>query len=519
MLPFERSSGLLLHITSLPGPFGIGTLGPEARRFCDLLALGGQRSWQILPCGPVTPYMGYSPYACPSTFAGNDLLISLELLAGCHWCPINLADLTRSDEDFVDFDAVCRIKRPLLEQAATYFFASACDDELLNYEHFVQEHARWLDDYALFSALSEHFATSSWITWPRPVAERSTQALEEWRQRLAPRIRYHRFIQYVFFTQWQALKRYCNERGVLLIGDIPIYVTFESSDAWANPGIFERDPASGAPARVSGVPPDYFSETGQRWGNPLYCWHAQNGSLQPDTLAWWVARIRHHSSLVDMLRIDHFRGFDSYWAIPADAQTAVKGSWVTGPGLAFFKHLNAALGDLNLIAEDLGIITPAVEELRAQAGLPGMKVLQFAFDGDSRNSFLPHAYRDTDYIVYTGTHDNNTTNGWFYGTEINDKTRAYVMDYIGTADFSDFHWSMIRLAMQTTARMAIIPAQDVLGYGEELRMNRPGTLDGRNWSWKLRANALTEAHMQRLRRLASLYNRLPEDSKTSERTR
>jgi len=510
----ERSSGLLLHITSLPGLHGIGTLGPEARRFCDLLALGGQRCWQILPLGPVTPYMGYSPYASPSTFAGNELLISLEALADEPWCPFTAADLPRSDADFVDFDAVCRVKRPLLEQAAAAFFTAAGAHALKEFEHFARQHAGWLDDYALFSALAEHFATSSWITWPQPVAERSEQTLEEWRRRLAPRIRYHRFVQYVFFTQWQALKRHCNERGVQLIGDIPIYVTFESADAWSNPALFERDPASGAPTHVAGVPPDYFSATGQRWGNPLYRWHGPDGCLHPETIAWWVARIRHHSAMVDMLRIDHFRAFESYWAIPASLPTAVEGRWMRGPGLAFFKHLRAVLGELDLIAEDLGIITPAVEKLRTRSGLPGMKVLQFSFDGDSRNSHLPHTYRDSGCVVYTGTHDNNTTNGWFYGAEIDDKTRAYVMDYIGTGEFSDFHWSMIRLALQSNASLAVIPAQDVLGYGAELRMNRPGILDGRNWSWKLRAGSLTEAHMQRLRRLASLYGRIPAGAKT-----
>jgi 4-alpha-glucanotransferase len=511
MATLQRSCGLLLHLTSLPGTCGIGTLGPEARRFCDLLVLGGQRCWQILPCGPVTPYTGYSPYASPSTFAGNDLLISLELLAACHWCPVSAADLPRSDEDFVDFDAVCRFKRPLLAQAETYFFAAACDDELQSYENFCREQAAWLDDYVLFAALSEFFETSSWITWPKPIAERSVQAMGEWQCRLEARLRYHRFVQYLFFTQWHALKRYCNDRGVLLIGDIPIYVTFESADAWANPGIFECDPDSGTPARVSGVPPDYFSATGQRWGNPLYRWHDSQGRLHPDTLAWWGARIGHHSVMVDMLRIDHFRGFESYWAIPAASPTAVDGEWVSGPGRAFFDHLFGALEQARLIAEDLGIITPAVEELRAAAGLPGMKVLQFAFDGDSRNTHLPHTYQDAGCIVYTGTHDNNTTNGWFYGAEIDDAARTRVMDYIGTSDFSDFHWSMIRLAMQSIAFLAMIPVQDVLGFGEELRMNRPGTLDGRNWAWKLRTNALGETHMQRLSRLAALYGRLPDD--------
>jgi len=511
----ERSSGLLLHITSLPGACGIGTLGPEARRFCDLLKLGGQRYWQLLPFGPVAPYMGYSPYASSSAFAGNDLLISLELLAEHPWSTITPESLPRSEADFVDFDTVCRIKRPLLAKAEQGFFAAATDDELLQYKHFVMQHAGWLDDYALFTALAEHFGTNTWLAWPSPIAERSNAALDEWQQRLKERIRYHCFIQYIFFTQWQALKRYCNDRDVQLIGDIPIYVTFESADAWANPDIFELDSFTGAPSRVSGVPPDYFSKTGQRWGNPLYRWHADSGvQLRPTTMDWWVTRISHLNTMVDLLRIDHFRAFESYWSIPVDSQTAIDGLWVEGPGLAFFEHLRAALGDLNLIAEDLGIVTPAVEKLRAQAGLPGMKVLQFAFDRETRNSFLPHNYCEPDCVVYTGTHDNNTTNGWFYSDEIDDDTRAYVMDYINTKVFSDFHWNMIRLAMQSIAHLAIIPAQDVLGYGSELRMNRPGTMETRNWAWKLREHALSETHMQRLRHLVTLYNRIPEDSIT-----
>jgi len=506
----ERSSGLLLHITSLPGAYGIGTLGPEARQFCDLLKLGGQRYWQILPFGPVAPYMGYSPYASPSAFAGNDLLISFERLSENHWCTIRPTDVPRNDDDFINFDAVCRIKRPLLEKAEQEFFTTATGGELGKYEDFRLTNAHWLDDYALFTALSEHFKTSSWLDWPPSIAERSKAAMHEWQNRLSARIRYHSFIQYIFFTQWQDLKHYCNDRDVLLIGDIPIYVTFESADAWANPQIFDLDPLSRVPARVSGVPPDYFSKTGQRWGNPLYRWHDNNSTaLNPTTMAWWVARVKHLKTMVDFLRIDHFRAFESYWSIPADSQTAVGGLWENGPGLAFFDHLCASLGKLNLIAEDLGNITPAVKKLRKQARLPGMKVLQFAFDRDNRNSYLPHNYYETDCIVYTGTHDNNTTNGWFYGDEIDDDTRAYIMNYIGTDSFSNFHWSMIRLAMQSVARLAIIPAQDVLGYGAELRLNRPGTLEPRNWAWKLREHALNKTHMQRLKHLASLYNRLP----------
>jgi len=514
-MQLERSSGLLLHITSLPGPCGIGTLGPEARRFCDMLKIGGQHYWQILPFGPVEPHMGYSPYASPSAFAGNDLLISLELLADYPWYPITPADLPRSDEDFIDFDAVCCIKRPLLARAEQGFFTSAPDNELLAYEHFVSRNAGWLDDYTLFTALAEHFGTNTWLGWPSPIAERTETALAEWRDRLSARIRYHCFIQYIFFSQWQDLKRYCNDRDVQLIGDIPIYITFESADAWANPGIFEFDSLTGAPARVSGVPPDYFSETGQRWGNPLYRWHADHGHrLHPATMAWWVKRISHLNTMVDLLRIDHFRAFESYWSISVDSQTAIDGHWVEGPGLVFFEQLQTALGNLNLIAEDLGIITPAVEKLREQSGLPGMKVLQFAFDRNNRNCFLPHTYSETNCIVYTGTHDNNTINGWFYGNEIDNDTRNYVMDYIGTNTFSDFHWAMIRLAMQTVAHLTIFPVQDVLGYGSELRMNRPGTLGAHNWIWKLRRYSLSKEHMQRLRHLCNLYNRTPESLNT-----
>ncbi len=510
----ERSSGLLLHITSLPSPCGIGTLGPEARQFCDMLKLGGQRYWQLLPFGPVSPYMGYSPYASPSAFAGNDLLISLELLADYPWCPITPADLPRSDEDFIDFDTVCHFKRPLLARAEQGFFTSAPDNELLAYEHFVSQNTGWLDDYTLFTALAEHFGTNTWLGWPSPIAERSNTALKKWRDRLSARIQYHCFIQYIFFTQWQELKRYCNDRDVQLIGDIPIYVTFESADAWANPDIFELDALTGAPARVSGVPPDYFSETGQRWGNPLYRWHADNNvELRPPTMAWWVARIKHLNTMVDMLRIDHFRAFESFWSIPIDSQTAIDGLWQAGPGIAFFEYLQTALGSLNLIAEDLGIVTPAVEKLRAQSGLPGMKVLQFAFDHDNRNCFLPHTYCEPCCVVYTGTHDNNTINGWFYDDEIDNDTRNYVMDYIGTNTFSDFHWAMIRLAMQSVAHLTIFPVQDVLGYGSELRMNLPGTLGTHNWTWKLRRHSLSKTHMQRLNHLCTLYNRIPEDSK------
>jgi 4-alpha-glucanotransferase len=508
-MKLERSCGILLHISSLPGRYGTGTLGPEAYEFAELLHAGGQSYWQVLPIGPVAPALGYSPYASTSTFAGNPLLISLEKLRQKKWFTGDIDAAVFSDSDFCDFDAAARHKLPILRSACESFLLHAAPDELDDFTAFCTEAACWLDDYALFSALGDHFGTNHWPAWDKNIARREPGAVESWRSRLGPSVRLHSFLQFLFFKQWGELKSFCARLGIKIIGDIPIYVTFDSADAWAHAGIFQLDENTLLPEAVAGVPPDYFSTTGQRWGNPLYRWQGPDKKLFEPAMLWWTGRLRHLCRLFDVTRIDHFRGFESYWAIPPQEKTAVNGSWEKGPGALFFKRIRAELGELPLIAEDLGIITPAVNRLRRRLKLPGMKILQFAFDGSSKNPYLPHNYTDTNCVVYTGTHDNNTTNGWFYGDETGDCMRGRIMDYIGATSSVDFHWHAIRLAYGSVADLAMLPAQDVLGFGEKLRMNTPGTAQG-NWRWKLMPCRLTAAGMEQLRHMAGLYGRMPD---------
>jgi len=507
-MKIDRSCGVLLHITSLPGRYGIGTLGDEAFAFAGMLSRGGQSCWQILPIGPVSEAQGYSPYASTSTFAGNPFFISLEKLKQQPWFGKDTGGAGFPDDDFVDFGRVAAHKMPLLHRACELFFKRATRSEVELFEKFCADAAGWLDDYALFSALAGHFKTNHWHTWPKDISHRSSDALAAWRKKLKSSIRFHCFLQHVFFQQWSALKEHCAGLGIKLIGDIPIYITLDGADAWANPDIFQLDARTRMPRAVAGVPPDYFSKTGQRWGNPLYRWYDENKKLNQRTLSWWATRIGHLMRLVDIMRIDHFRGFESYWSVPAKEKTAMNGTWVKGPGVEFFHRLREQLGELPLIAEDLGDITPAVIRLRQELGFPGMKILQFAFDFKNKNPYLPHTYTDPNCIVYTGTHDNNTTNGWFYSDEIDDGTRHYIMDYMGSDRFSDFHWQLIRLAYGSAADLAMIPGQDLLGYGGELRMNLPGTAE-HNWRWRLRANVITGELMDRLRHLAHLYDRIP----------
>lgn len=502
----ERTCGVLLHLTSLPGPHGVGTLGPEAYAFADRLAEAGMSYWQILPLGPVDGGLGYSPYASPSTFAGNWHLVSPETISREPWFSGALP-APGPDEAFVRFDDVVRARLPFLERACRDFFANAAGERRDDFDRFCAESSYWLDDWSLYAALAERHGTGEWLAWDGRLALREPAALAAARRTLEERIRYYAFVQYLFFRQWAAWKLYCSTKGIKIIGDIPIYISLNGADAWAHPEVLALDPDTGRPDLVAGVPPDYFSETGQRWGNPLYRWFDRK-QLHAPTMDWWTQRIKHLNWLVDIIRIDHFRGFESYWAIPAAEKTAVKGSWLQGPGMAFFDTLRERLGDLPLIAEDLGIITPEVEALRDGLGLPGMKILQFAFDFNNRNTYLPHNLENPHCVLYTGTHDNNTTNGWFYGSEIDDNTRHYVLEYLGLEDWSDFHWKLIRQAYRTTARLVVIPAQDILGYGEEFRMNRPGTARG-NWGWKLTRDALAPAMITKLRDLARLYGRLP----------
>jgi 4-alpha-glucanotransferase len=507
----QRASGLLLHITSLPGKYGCGTLGREAAAFSDFLAASGQSYWQVLPLGPVCPHWHFSPYSSPSAFAGNELLIDPEKMHARGW--ISSPELLESENgqknDFADLITTAGQKTTLLEKAARTFTRQQNPGEKIEFERFRRDQQQWLDDYALFRALADHFNTMQWTSWPEDIARRQPAALDYWRQKLAAAISFWQFGQFVFFKQWQDLKDYANQRGLQIIGDIPFYVNFESADAWSHPEIFLLDHASGLPTAVAGVPPDYFSPTGQRWGNPLYCWQDRQ-VLNPATMRWWTARIGHLLRLVDVLRIDHFRGFDTYWAIPATESTAVNGSWQPGPGKAFFSALKDNLENLPLIAEDLGEITPAVEALRESLALPGMKILQFAFDGQGHNPYLPHNFSSSNCLVYTGTHDNNTSNGWFYGQETNAQTKQYILDYMNLAQRDEFHWQFIRLAMQSIACLAVFPVQDILGYGERFRMNTPGQGAG-NWNWKLTPGVLTLEIGQRLHQLTSLYNRLREE--------
>lgn len=510
-MTIRRSSGLLMHITSLPGKHGIGTMGREAHDFVDLLKEGGQGYWQILPVGPVASVFGYSPYSSFSSFAGNYLFINLEMLQKEEWMRTYImSELPRDlHNDFVDFDRIISFKRPLLESLAVNFFKYAEDESIQEFERFCKESGQWLEDYALFMAAAEHYNSFNWLTWDEDIRLRKPGALEKWGKELKTKVDFHKFVQFVFFRQWFALKKYANERGIKFIGDIPIYVTFDSAETWANPGIFQLDKKTFRPLKVAGVPPDYFSKTGQLWGNPLYQWH-QNGNLNQETLDWWANRFNHAFQLFDISRVDHFKGFESYWAVPAEEETAVNGQWEKGPGAAFFKELKKILAgkqsNLPLIAEDLGVITPKVEKLRDDLGLPGMKILQFAFDFNKKNPYLPHNYKTTNCVVYTGTHDNNTTNGWFYEHEIDENTRNYVMEYLRIDHRHEFHWQLINLALRSTADLAILPTQDILGYAGKFRMNTPGKLRD-NWTWKLTPGCLTPEVIHRLKRMCVLYNR------------
>lgn len=506
-MKFKRSSGVLMHITSLPGKHGIGTMGSEAFEFVDLLKEGGQKYWQTLPFGPVSPLFGYSPYSSFSSFAGNYFFINLERLQKEPWMRTYImSDFPVNDtNDFVDFPGISSIKLPLLKKAAENFYKYADSTTTDSFEAFCNE-AGWLDDYSAYMAISEYYNNHNWLTWDKDIRLRKPSALKEWIKNLEEQVNFHKFLQYVFYTQWQELKEYANKKGIQIIGDIPVYVNFDSSDTWANPGIFQLDPESLDPVKVAGVPPDYFSSTGQRWGNPLYKWF-ENGNLKKETLNWWTKRLEHMLTHFDITRLDHFRGFESYWAVPASETTAVNGEWEKGPGMDFFKEIKKSLGKLPIIAEDLGVITPPVEKLRDGLNLPGMKILQFAFDFNSKNSYLPHNYATTNCVVYTGTHDNNTTNGWFYEQDIDEDTRTYVMDYLRLNHRHEFHWQLISLALSSIADLSIFPIQDILGYAGRFRMNIPGNSEG-NWRWKLTPGRLTPEVMQRLKKLCGMYNRL-----------
>jgi 4-alpha-glucanotransferase len=502
----NRSAGVLLHITSLPGKSGIGTFGEESYNFIDLLKKSGQSYWQILPIGPVASAFGFSPYASTSAFAGNYHFICLEKIINEDWCSDEILIENIIENDFVDFDFQVKFKFDFLKKIFKLFLNNRSDLEKDKYDSFCKSEKYWLDDFALFSALSDYFDTNKWTDWDEKIAFRENMAIDSWNEKLKDEITLYKFIQYIFFKQYDDLKDYAKKNSIKLIGDIPIYIIFESADAWANPNIFLLDTETLEPLFVSGVPPDYFSSTGQRWGNPLYKWLDDNDKLNSSTFNWWMKRIKHITGLVDIVRIDHFRAFDSYWSIPVDEETAIKGKWIKGPGKLFFDKLELELGELNFIAEDLGLITKDVEKLRDDLELPGMKILQFAFDFNNDNYYLPHNIDNTNSILYTGTHDNNTTNGWFYGNETDESKREYILEYLGLENWDNFHWKLIREAYKTVASLVIIPAQDLLGYSDEFRMNTPGTVE-ENWRWKLKREDLSDDIIFKLKQLCNLYKR------------
>lgn len=494
----RRSSGILLHPTSLPGGGGIGDLGGAAYRLIDWLHAAKQRRWQTMPLGP-TSY-GDSPYACLSALAGNPLLISLDRLVGDGW--LQQADLDGAPAfpaDRVDFGPVIEWRMAVLQRAYATFSTAAVPHQRVAFEAFKNDQSRWLDNFALFTALKEAHGGAAWNQWEPSIARREPAAVAEWTARLSDRVRFQQFLQWLFFGHWLDLKRYANERDIQIIGDIPIFVAFDSADVWANRELFYLD-AAGNPTVVAGVPPDYFSATGQRWGNPLYRWDV----LAQRNYDWWIERFRMALTQVDIVRLDHFRGFEAYWEVPASEETAIKGRWVPGPGNALFVAIHKALGRIPIIAEDLGVITPEVERLRDEQGFPGMVVLQFAWGDDAANVYLPHNYR-RDVVAYTGTHDNDTTVGWWQAA--NGNVRAQVQRYLGVHG-DDIAWDFIRAALQSVADTAIVPMQDVLSLGSEARMNLPGRLGG-NWNWRLLPDQLRPDLAQRLADLTELYGRVP----------
>lgn len=498
----HRTSGILLHPTSLPGPFGIGDLGPAAHRFVDFLAAAGQGLWQMLPTGP-TGY-GESPYSCTSAFACNPLLISPEHLLEEGWIAPEDLQVPDFPRDQVDFHRVIPWKRALISRAVHGFHARASDTDRADYAAFRAQHADWLEDYALFHALKAHQGYRPWTLWHDDFVQRDPAALARWSRAHAHELEAQCLTQYLLARQWSALRDHAHRRGIRLIGDIPIFVAHDSSEVWTHREWFQLD-AAGQPTVVAGVPPDYFSATGQRWGNPLYDWPR----LAADGYRFWVQRLRRLLELVDLVRIDHFRGFAAYWEIPSHEETAVNGRWVTGPGMALFEALRTALGDgLPLIAEDLGIITEDVEALRDALDLPGMAILQFGFedtpDGLGRSSFLPHHHRQR-LAVYTGTHDNNTVLGWWAG--LDPVTQQHARRYLNS-DGTAIQWDFIRAALGSVAAFAVFPMQDVLGLGAEACMNRPSTIQG-NWLWRYRDEMVTEEAAEQLRLLSRLYSRLP----------
>ncbi|MCF8295733.1 MAG: 4-alpha-glucanotransferase [Bacteroidales bacterium] len=493
---FKRSSGILLHPSSLPGKYGIGSFGKECLQFIDFLTESHQTYWQILPLGP-TGY-GDSPYQCFSSMAGNPYLIDLEkLVEEGYLQPGDLHHAPEFPADSTDYNLVQQFKNQMLSLAFTRF-RNMEDERKGAYNQFVEENASWLADYALFMAIKQQYQLRCWIEWDEPYRNRQPDALQAFSRQHADDIQFQQFIQYVFFSQWLEIRNYANSKGIQLIGDIPIYIAFDSVESWTRPEIFLFDEQK-LPIMVAGVPPDYFSETGQLWGNPVYNWDY----LKQTDFQWWKDRIQGNLKLYDLIRIDHFRGFAAYWAVPYGEPTAINGTWNACPGTELFDSLLRAFGELPIIAEDLGVITDEVVALRERYGFPGMKILQFAFDSDEKNNYLPHTY-DRNFIVYTGTHDNNTVRGWYEDTH--DGNRFNIENYLGGYPAEGISAALIRMAHASVANVSIVPLQDILGLDAQSRMNTPGTTSG-NWQWRYRQEVLTPELARWFGQLTKTYDR------------
>lgn len=493
-----RLSGILLHPTSLPSPYGIGDLGPAAYEFIDFLKASGQHLWQILPLTPTG--FGDSPYQGFSAFAGQPLLVSPECLVKLGLLEAwELQDCPRGRDEAVDYGEIIPWKTKILRMAAARFEEQADAGLTEEYEAFLEEHKDWLTDYALYMACKDMHEGREWLLWEEKYRKPTVKVREQLQELLHQEMKYYYFVQFMFQKEWLELKTYANENEIQIIGDIPLYVSLDSADVWAHQELFRLD-TKGFPTVVAGVPPDYFSATGQLWGNPIYDWKAQ----KKDGYRWWVERVRHQLKLTDYLRIDHFRGLESYWEVPYGEETAMKGKWVPGPREDLFLAIEKELGEhLPIIAEDLGVITPEVEALRDRFEFPGMRVLQFGFDSEGESTFLPHQFDTTNCVCYTGTHDNNTTKGWYANASeySRDKVRCYM-----NTDGYNIHWDFIRTCMGTVADFAVFPMQDVLGLGEEGRMNTPGVgMD--NWTWRYRKDALSEGLAKGLLHITKIYGR------------
>lgn len=489
-----RESGILLHVTSLPGPYGVGTMGKAAYSFVDFLHDAGQRYWQILPLTP-TSY-GDSPYQSCSTFAGNHYLIDLDAL-------IDQGLLTQAEvdgfdwgarTDRVDFGLQYRSRLPVLRLAYRRFSGGA------DFDAFCDANGEWLADFAMFMVLKEENGGKPWYDWPEPYKFRQTDAMEAAWARYDGDVRFYCFVQYLFFKQWNALRAYAHKKGVSIIGDVPIYVPMDSAEVWSRPELFQLD-GKRQPVAVAGVPPDAFTADGQLWGNPLYRWEAH----QAEDYRWWIQRLRAAGTLYDVVRLDHFRGFESYWEVPYGDTTARGGKWVKGPGLAFIYAVKRALPELRLIAEDLGYLTPAVYEMRDASGYPGMKVLEFAFDSKEPSDYLPHTYIQNT-VCYTGTHDNMTVRQWLDTAPA--ATRLYAAEYMRLTEEEGYAWGVVRTAFSSVSDLCVVQMQDLLDLGADARMNLPGTLSGKNWTWRMAPDAITPALTKRLRHLTKLYARL-----------